>query len=137
MSKMSIERPPDARLQRCRTAGSTLGTRWSAPFHAPIGCNVPAVVEQLGAAVRKVDAQMSNWRDDSDLSRLNRTAPGEWIAVAPNLATVLTRALSIGRATGNAFNIASVSCRVTPSASSPVTKLYARLWRSGGMSNHA
>lgn len=82
-----------------------MGTRWSAQFHAPIGCDVPAVVEQLGAAVRKVDAQMSNWRDDSDLSRLNRTAPGEWIAVAPNLATVLTRALSIGRATGNAFNI--------------------------------
>jgi thiamine biosynthesis lipoprotein len=102
---MSIERLPEARLQRCRASGPTMGTRWSARFHAPADCDVRAVVEQLGAAVGTVDAQMSNWRDDSDLSRLNHAALGEWIAVAPNFAIVLTRALSIGRATGNAFNI--------------------------------
>jgi thiamine biosynthesis lipoprotein len=82
-----------------------MGTRWSAQFHAPIDRDIPGVFDQLAAAVCKVDAEMSNWRVDSDLSRLNRAAPGEWVSIAPNLATVLTRALAIGRGTGNAFNI--------------------------------
>ena len=101
MSKTSIERLPDARLQRCRASGATMGTRWSAQFHFEPGLDVDRVVAELGSAVATVDAQMSNWREDSDLARLNRAAPGQWVDVPAELAHVLDRALGIGRDTGN------------------------------------
>ena len=82
-----------------------MGTRWTAQFYAPVGHDVRPVVEELASAVSSVDAQMSNWRADSDLSRLNRASPGDWIDVPRNLAIVLARALEIGRATDDAFNI--------------------------------
>lgn len=105
MSKMSIEWLPDAGLQRCSTSGATMGTRWTAQFHAPAECDIRAVITELESAVTAVDAQMSNWRADSDLSRLNHAAPGTWVPVSEKLAHVLARALEIGRQTGNAFNI--------------------------------
>lgn len=83
-----------------------MGTRWSAQFHAPIDRHIPTVVEQLHAAVSRVDAEMSNWRADSDISRLNRATAGEWVSVSANLAAVLERAVAIGQETGGAFNIA-------------------------------
>lgn len=81
-----------------------MGTRWSAQFHAEAGIDAQAVVAELEHAVAAVDAQMSNWRADSDLSRLNLAAVGEWVPVSANLAIVLTRAIAIARDTGNAFN---------------------------------
>nr|WP_211254944.1 FAD:protein FMN transferase [Nevskia soli] len=82
-----------------------MGTRWSAQFHVPPTRHLAAVVDQLGAAVGAVDAEMSNWRTDSDISRLNHAEPGQWVSVSANLAAVLTRAIAIGRETHNAFNI--------------------------------
>jgi thiamine biosynthesis lipoprotein len=82
-----------------------MGTRWTAQFYAPVGYDTRAIAAELGSAVACVDAQMSNWRADSDLSRLNRATPGKWVAVPANLAIVLARALEIGRDTDNAFNI--------------------------------
>lgn len=89
----------------CRTSGDTMGTRYSARFHAPPGADAQAIGRALAAAVTAVDRQMSNWLPDSDLSRLNRAAPGVWTPLPANLATVLQRAVEIGRETGNAFHI--------------------------------
>lgn len=105
MSKTSIEWLADARVQRCRTSGATMGTRWTAQFHAPLGQDIEAIVTRLDRAVTAVDAQMSNWRADSDLSRLNCAALGHWVPVSANLAAILRRALEIGAETDNAFNI--------------------------------
>ncbi|KVD86665.1 thiamine biosynthesis protein ApbE [Burkholderia sp. ABCPW 14] len=105
MSKTSIEWSPGARRNRCRVSGATMGTRYGAQFHAPPTADPKAIAAALDAAVRAVDAQMSNWKADSDLSRLNRATPGRWMPVCANLATVLVRAQEIGRETDNAFNI--------------------------------
>jgi thiamine biosynthesis lipoprotein len=105
MSKTSIDWLPGLRLSECRTSGDTMGTRYSARFHAPEGSDLSGIVAELQGAVTAVDAQMSNWKADSDLSRLNRAAAGDWVYVSANLATVLARAIDIGRETGNAFNI--------------------------------
>lgn len=82
-----------------------MGTRYTARFVVPEEAQVQAIVGALEAAVTAVDAQMSNWKADSDLSRLNRAAPDGWVPVSVNLASVLVRAAEIGRETGNAFNI--------------------------------
>lgn len=105
MSKTSIEWLPGLRLNACRTSGDTMGTRYTARFHAPEGADVRCIVAELAGAVTAVDNQMSNWKADSDLSRLNRAAPGGWVPISANLAAVLVRASEIGRETGNAFNI--------------------------------
>lgn len=105
MSKTSIDWLPGARLQDCRTSGATMGTRYSARFHAPAGADVKGMAAALAAAVGAVDRQMSNWNPDSDLMRLNRAPPGVWMPVPAELAQVLARALQIGRETGNAFHI--------------------------------
>ncbi|MFZ3119084.1 MAG: FAD:protein FMN transferase [Variovorax sp.] len=105
MSRTSIEWLRDARLKDCRTSGATMGTRYTARFIVPEQAQVRAIVAELDAAVTAVDAQMSNWKADSDLSRLNRAAPEDWVPVPANLATVLLRSIEIGRETGNAFNI--------------------------------
>lgn len=85
--------------------GPTMGTRWSALFHAEAGFDPAPVQAALQAAVAEVDAQMSGWRPDSDLMRLNRAPVGAWIEVPAGLAQVLGLGLGIGRASGGAFDI--------------------------------
>ena len=99
MSKMSTE------PVRHALNGATMGTRWSALFFAKPDFNPVPVQEALEAAVDAVDAQMSTWKPDSDLMRLNAAPVGEWQRVPPDLAQVLALGLAIGRASGGAFDI--------------------------------
>src|SRR5690606_3312213 len=91
----------------CRHAlnGPTMGTRWSALFFAPPGFDSAPVAAALQRAVDEVDAQMSLWRADSDLLRLNAAPAGDWVALPAQLMAVLALALRIGRASGGAFDI--------------------------------
>ena len=103
MSKTSTD---PARIDPSRHAlsGPTMGTRWSALFFAPD--LDPAPLQQaLQRAVDRVDAQMSTWRQDSDLMRLNAAPAGEWVAVPAQLMAVLRLGLEIGRASAGAFDI--------------------------------
>jgi thiamine biosynthesis lipoprotein len=82
-----------------------MGTRWSALFYTAPGFDPKPVEHALQAAMDKVDAQMSIWKPDSDLIRLNAGAVGDWIEVPDQLMGVLRLALDIGRASGGAFDI--------------------------------
>jgi len=92
-------------LVRHALNGPTMGTRWSALFHMPHGFDVAPVAAAMQAAVDEVDAQMSMWKPDSDLMRLNAAAQDVWVDVPPRLMTVLAAALEIGRASDGAFDI--------------------------------
>ncbi|MFC0339481.1 FAD:protein FMN transferase [Paracoccus niistensis] len=84
--------------------GPTMGSRWSALFFAD-GRDPAPVHQALQEAVEEIDAQMSTWRPDSDLIRLNAAPVGEWVPVPAHLMTVLRLGLEIGRASGGAFDI--------------------------------
>ena len=99
MSKMSTERA------RVALNGPTMGTRWSALFFAEPGFKKAQLHSALQEAVGEVDAQMSTWKSDSDLMRLNAAPVGEWVAVPARLTEVLRLGLEIGRASGGAFHI--------------------------------
>ncbi len=99
MSKMSTE------TIRHALNGPTMGTRWSALFHTAPGVDVAPVRAAVQAAVDRVDAQMSTWRAQSDLMRLNAAPPGTWVEVPADLLAVLRRGLRIGAASGGAFDI--------------------------------
>lgn len=93
-------------LVRHALNGATMGTRWSLTTHAPAGHDLTALQADLQAAVDQVDAQMSVWRPESDLMRLNAAPVGAWVPLPGRLIAVLARALDIGRLSGGAFEIA-------------------------------
>jgi thiamine biosynthesis lipoprotein len=99
MSKMSTE------LVKVALNGPTMGTRWSTLFFAEPDFDPATVRVALQAAVDEVDAQMSTWKPDSHLMRLNAAPVGEWIAVPARLREVIRLGLEIGRASGGAFDI--------------------------------
>ena len=105
MSKMSTETTKPFLSRGHIVSGQTMGTRYSARFFAE-GVHEALVGAALFAAVDSVDRQMSTWKLDSDLSRLNAAPVGQWVKVPPELAIVLAEALRIGRASGGAFEIA-------------------------------
>lgn len=94
------------RRHRHALNGATMGTRWSALFFMPPGFDPAPLQAALQSAVDEVDAQMSTWKPDSDLMRLNAAPVGGWIAVPDRLRDVLRLGLDIGRASGGAFDIA-------------------------------
>jgi thiamine biosynthesis lipoprotein len=96
---MSTEAP------RLALNGATMGTRWQATFRAPRGLDAARLRAELQAAVDEVDAQMSTWRPQSDLMRLNAAAAGEWVDVPAGLHAVLCLGLAVGRASGGAFDL--------------------------------
>jgi thiamine biosynthesis lipoprotein len=99
MSKMPID------PKRHALNGPTMGTRWSALFYMPETFDPEPVRSALQTAVDEVDAQMSTWKPDSDLMRLNAAPVGEWVTVPERLMDVLRLSLDIGRASGGAFDI--------------------------------
>lgn len=92
-------------LVRHALNGPTMGTRYSAVFFAPDGADIEAIGAALFEAVDRVDRQMSTWKPDSDLNRLNASPVGDWIAIPRELTTVLAASLRIGRASNGAFDI--------------------------------
>jgi thiamine biosynthesis lipoprotein len=83
--------------------GQTMGTRWSAICYATE--NVEHIQVALQAAVSKVDQQMSTWKPDSDLMRLNAAALNQWHSIPDDLAKVIELGLAIGEASDGAFDI--------------------------------
>ena len=84
--------------------GPTMGTRWSASVDADPTVELDALRQDLAAAVSQVDNQMSPWKHDSDLVRLNNAPVGDWVALPPEILEVLDCALEVQRLSNGAFN---------------------------------
>lgn len=93
-------------LLRHSLSGATMGTRFSAVLLGPAGLDTAALGAALQAVVDRVDRQMSTWKPDSDLMRLNAAPCGQWLAVPDELLRVLLGALQVSVASGGAFEIA-------------------------------
>lgn len=101
MSKMSFDG-----LTRHALNGPTMGTRWQALFWLPDGQEAEQVQADMASAVARIDDQMSLWKPESDLCRLNRAPVGNWVDLGAEITQVLQAALRIGARTGWAFDIA-------------------------------
>lgn len=83
-----------------------MGCMWSVKLP-----RLPADVsyEQLGDSIRalltRLNAQMSNYQSDSELSRFNQSQSTEWFAISVELAEVVLLALQVARETSGAFDI--------------------------------
>jgi thiamine biosynthesis lipoprotein len=65
---------------------------------------VATVEEDLQQTLDRVVAQMSHWREDSEISRFNRAATDTWHALPEEFFTVLECAMDLARSTGGAFD---------------------------------
>ncbi len=61
-------------------------------------------VEAAYAAFDRVDSLMSTWRDDSVISSLNRSGPGQWVEVGPEVCHLLREAKAVALASQGAFD---------------------------------
>ncbi|MDV3503266.1 FAD:protein FMN transferase [Marinobacter sp. M-5] len=88
-------------------AGPVFGTR----YHINVVLtDDEASLENLGEGItevlEEVDASMSTWREDSELSRLNgREDQSDWIDISVPLHEVLATAVDVSSLTGGAFDI--------------------------------
>jgi len=81
-----------------------MGTRWSVSLDAHASLDLGALRHDLGVAVQRVDQQMSTWKPDSDLMRLNRAPVNAWLDLPPALLDVLACALDMHRLSAGAFD---------------------------------
>lgn len=81
-----------------------MGTRLNARVAAPDREAALAATELVFAEVRRLDALLSSWRDDSELARLNEAPPGRQLRVARELAELLLEAEGLTRRTSGAFD---------------------------------
>lgn len=65
--------------------------------------------DQLDEAIRQrlsdIDAALSTWQDDSDISRFNHAGADQWVDVSAMLARLVQRSLSLGETTDGSFDI--------------------------------
>lgn len=87
--------------------GPTMGSTYSVKLHAP-GLDAGGLAEArsaVQAVLGGIVAHMSTFDPDSELSRLNRSAPGRPVAVSAELAGVLAAARSVSEASTGAFDV--------------------------------
>lgn len=84
--------------------GATMGTGWSLRAVLPPGVSIPPVQSAVEAELDAVVRAMSNWESDSELSRYNRAAAGDWCVLSPAFFTVLRVALALAAETDGAYD---------------------------------
>lgn len=76
-------------------------------LHAADSLHAREAAAAAYARIAALDASMSDYRDDSELNRLTRQAPGVWIPVSEPLFAVLETGLLMARLSGGAFDVTS------------------------------
>lgn len=86
-------------------SGSAFGTTWHVRLVAQRGPPAPAALaSEIRSVLDAVDAHMSTWRDDSEISRFNASRSTGWYSVAPETARAVREALEVHRLSGHAFD---------------------------------
>lgn len=104
-----------------RQAREVMGTLAEVTAVAADQTTARAAVEAAYAAFEQVNSLMSDYRDDTEISRLNSLPAGESLVVSPETFFVLQRATEVSQASSGAFDI---TCRPLIS-----------LWKQAGENN--
>lgn len=97
-------RPPSKTVQVF--SGTTMGTRYTVKVaRMPAGVDPAGLEAAIRAVLASINAGMSTYDPDSELSRANRAQNTDWIPVSLDTASVLLEALRIGRLSEGAFDV--------------------------------
>ena len=63
-----------------------------------------SAIDRALAEIDQLEAELSEWRDSSDVSRINQSG-GTWVSVSPETLDVIEKALWVGRESRGSFDI--------------------------------
>ena len=87
-------------------SGPTMGTSYSIKLsELPAGVIQEALHRDIDNILERINDQMSTYRQDSELSRFNRSAGRDWFDVSPETAQVVRESLLISLKSGGAFDV--------------------------------
>lgn len=96
---------PSAPAEAVVLTGRTMGTTYRIKYWGDGTANQLEVRTKVDQALDRFDRQMSTYRDDSELSRFNRTAAKKWFPVSSATAHVVREAIEYQRLTGGALDV--------------------------------
>ena len=86
--------------------GMTMGTTYTVKVvKLPDGVKQEEIEKAIETRLDSINAAMSTYREDSEVSRFNRAAANQWFPVSEETANVLRDALRIGEKTDGAFDV--------------------------------
>jgi thiamine biosynthesis lipoprotein len=90
-----------------KLSGPTMGTTWNVTVSVPptLSLSRDAMVEGIETQLEAVNASMSTYREDSEISRFNRSPVGEWFSVTPAFLQVLSAAIAVGEQSNGAYDV--------------------------------
>ncbi len=92
-------------VARYQASHDAMGTVFTVVAYGADGRELAEVVNEVFEEIDRVDAQMSNYKPQSELSAINRRAATEQVLVEPQLFRLLEDSLRYGEETGGAFDI--------------------------------
>ena len=108
-------------LVRVLDACTPMGTYMAVTVYAPDEASGRRAIAAAFQRVEEVEAATSTYREQSDVSKLNRAAGGPALKVSPHLWAVLHRAAEVSAETQGAFDVTV----------GPLVSLWKRTWKKG------
>lgn len=113
-------------------AGPAMGTTYRVALGAiPPGLSRGEVHREIEAVLARIDQAANTWRVDSDASRFNRAAAGEWVAVGDDLVAMVEIARSVYARSGGAFDVTIAPLLRLPPGNASLSDRAAALKRVG------
>src|SRR5262249_48591608 len=91
-------------LQMVRHARRAMATRFEVALWGADPIRLRAMAEEALGEIERLEAQLSFYRPESELSGLNACAAAGPVVVEPGFFRLLQRAVELSRATGGAFD---------------------------------
>ncbi|WP_197355809.1 FAD:protein FMN transferase [Aureliella helgolandensis] len=86
--------------------GRTMGTTYSVKLvPGPQMPDLAAISAEIASELERVNAQMSTYRDDSEISRFNNSHTTDWFPVSPETVATVELSLAVSAMTKGAFDI--------------------------------
>ena len=86
-----------------------MGTRVHVEFYVEDDARGDALIEQVMNEMHRIDHALSSFKQDSELSKLNRQASSGWVDVSSELFDLITKAHQMSELTHGAFDITYAS----------------------------
>lgn len=89
-----------------RLSGDIMGTTWNVSYLPGDGsAGADTQQKEIESILAAVDASMSTYKPDSEISAVNQAATDKWVTVSEDFFAVLTTALSIGDLSHGAYDV--------------------------------
>lgn len=88
---------------------AVMGTRVHVEFFVADDGRGPALLQSVMAEMHRIDHAFSSYKDDSELSKVNREAQHGWVDISDELLSLITKAHQMSELSGGAFDITYAS----------------------------